>query len=169
LIDLRLSMFMGGDSGPKLKAKAAEARLLVPFAVEACEKMLDDTNPIHRAVKHAAKELNACYQCLAGASFSVESIRDHCRRFCLLMVSLETITGGKDSLDWRVKPKLHLFQELCEFLETNPSMTWCYRDEDFGGTLAALAHSRGGKNSVISTSTSLLQRFMANNPVPTFD
>ena len=51
-----------------------------------------------------------------------------------------------ETLLWGLKPKLHLFQELCENAQTNPSLSWTYSDEDFGGTLSALATRRWGQH-----------------------
>ena len=70
---------------------------------------------------------------------------------------------------WRLKPKMHLLQELCEMREqpSNPSLFWTYRDEDFGGSIAHISRRRGGKNSSSSTATSVLDRFIAQTVVPT--
>ena len=51
---------------------------------------------------------------------------------------------GATSLRWRLKPKLHMMQELCELQTDNPSQNWTYQDEDFGGSMAACARVRGG-------------------------
>ena len=53
---------------------------------------------------------------------------------------------------WKMKPQFHMAQELCEFDLVNLSLTWVYRDEDYGGSLAKTSKHRGGFNtpSVIS-------------------
>ena len=62
----------------------------------------------------------------------------------------------KDSSDkpWVFKPKIHVFQELCEvpkLEEGNPSLSLDgNRDEDFGGTIAHTARRRGGANTILS-------------------
>jgi len=60
---------------------------------------------------------------------------------------------------------VHLLQELCEMQEqpSNPSLFWTYRDEDFGGTVVHISRTRGGNSIPISTATSVLQRFIAQN------
>ena len=68
------------------------------------------------------------------------------------------IAEGKNL--WRVKPKMHLFQELC-FEDANPSDSWTYRDEDFGGYLAASSRCRGGKATVRSVNEMVLNNFKA--------
>ena len=48
---------------------------------------------------------------------------------------------------WRLKPKLHMTQELLEYqaLELgNPRGFWEYMDEDFVGVISTLAARRGG-------------------------
>ena len=65
------------------------------------------------------------------------------QRFLLLYVSLSD--SDPEGMFWRFKPKHHLFQELCEFDECCPSQNWTYRDEDMGGTVAAISRRRGGE------------------------
>eukprot|EP00971_Amphidinium_carterae_P046157 908670-Amphidinium_carterae.1 len=52
---------------------------------------------------------------------------------------------------YTVPPKLHLFLELARE-GVRPSMSWTYRDEDFGGCMAALARRRGGRDTPSATS-----------------
>ena len=68
------------------------------------------------------------------------------------------------SLGWRLKPKAHMFQELCEYvadLHGNPANYWCYRDESFVGFVASAASSRGGGRMPATMALSVLQRFRA--------
>ena len=163
LDNLTLSMLGKKSKGPKLRAKAAEARFLVPFAKQAANRYFADDVPCEKAIKDATNQLAACYDCLSGASYSSEALKDHSRRFCLLAVALESAMPGKL---FHVRPKLHLMQELCEMNDANPSLYWNYRDEDFGGTLAALSKRRGGSNNPTSTSRAMLFKFMASNSLP---
>ena len=78
----------------------------------------------------------------------------------------EKLERFSDGVSWRMKPKTHLMQELCEFTTTNPSSNWCYRDEDSGGTMAAMARVRGGRGSARVVGTNLLRKFVARHPVP---
>ncbi len=57
---------------------------------------------------------------------------------------------------WKIKPKLHLFLELCSVETTKPSLCWNYRDEDFGGSVARLARRRGGLLSARAFSQNLI-------------
>ena len=48
---LRFSMLRKEKASPKLRASAAEARALIPFALELANEVLDDANPFHAAMK----------------------------------------------------------------------------------------------------------------------
>ena len=74
---------------------------------------------------------------------SPNAFKDHSRRFASLFVALEqrTTTFG-------IRPKLHMFQELCEMtVGSRPAAHWTYRDEDFGGSLVALAKETRRENN----------------------
>ena len=85
------------------------------------------------------------------------------RLFCLQLLALPTVT--REAL-WKFKPKHHLFQELAEYSQGCPTLFWTYRDEDFGGSLASLARSRGGRNSPLGVSHNVLTCFMAKHKFP---
>ena len=57
---LRFSMLRKEKASPKLRASAAEARALIPFALELANEVLDDANPFHVAMKSAAYHLLQC-------------------------------------------------------------------------------------------------------------
>ena len=92
-------------------------------------------------MKRTTVELAACYSCLAEtAPFSADRLADYSRRFETLFVALES----RAPLAFRVKPKLHRFQELCEMqLPSRPAAHWTYRDKNFGGSVAGMSASRG--------------------------
>ena len=149
---------------PKLRGRAGEVRGLVDFGVLAAHKHLDASNPNENAAMQASLRLQGMYRNLSGAVFDPESLRANCRQFCLLYSAL----AEKLPDMWRLKPKMHLLQELCEMQEqpSNPSLYWTYRDEDFGGSIAHISRRRGGMNSPNSTARSMLERFIAQNVVP---
>jgi len=167
LDSLTESMLVAPNRPPKLRAKAAEARFLVPFCKEQAARHLVDTDPEQAAAKAAAAHLHECYECLHEASFDHVHLRDNSRKFCILYAALERVSGTT-ALKWRMKPKMHLMQELCEMATTNPSKTWTYRDEDFGGSIAAFARIRGGPASAKVVGTNVLQRFRARHDLPVF-
>ena len=165
LDNLTLSMLgEGGNKPPKLRARAAESRGLVPFAVELATRFLDEGDELESTLKHCTLHLEQCYKNLSPAVFSAASLRENSRKFCLLYVALEGMFDNKTK--WHVTPKLHLFQELCETMDSCPSLTWTYRDEDAGGTAMQISRRRGGANTVTNTASSLLHRFVGNNPLP---
>ena len=116
----------------------------------------------------ATTELVQMYAALSRDTVSSTTMRDHCRKFCLLYSALET--KSPDSKLWRMKPKVHMLQELAEMGVTgsNPSLFWAYRDEDVGGSISRLARRRGGANTAFSTAQPTLDRFVTNNSVPRF-
>ena len=160
LDNLTLNM-LGKAGSPKLRGKAAEVRGLINFAVMVAREHLDPTNALEQTVLQAAIHLQACYQNLSREIYNREALSENCRKFCILMVALE-----QHSMYFSVKPKLHLFQELCECSEVNPSLTWCYRDEDFGGSLAAMSRVRGGANRAANVAKNVLEKFCASNRLP---
>lgn len=146
----------------KLNCKAAEARGLVPYAVTACEKHLGNSVR-EETIKAAAKLLNSCYENLSSAVFDSRRLKESCNKFALLLVSLEETSSDGT---WKVQPKLHLMQELCEEGLSRPSCFWTYRDEDFGGSLAQLSRARGGRRTPAATAKGMLQKFAAKHKFP---
>ena len=66
-----------------------------------------------------------------------------------------------NKLTWRIKPKLHMFQELREFqTETlgDPSTFGTYKDEDFVGLCATIGFSRGGGSTAATTPVRVITR-----------
>jgi hypothetical protein len=169
LDNLTLSMLKATGKTPKLRAKAAEARTLVGFARELAEAKLCDAAPAELAAKQCAVHLAKCYESLSAQHFDADSLSRNCRLFCLLYVSLETHATQTlpASKLWRVKPKFHMFQEMCEFSEgTIPSLCWTYRDEDFGGYMAKTSRSRGGARTPLSTGNNVLLKYLAKHRIP---
>ena len=85
------------------------------------------------------------------------------RKFAAQAVALEATSPKRKH--WRVKPKMHIFLELC-CGEEKPSLFWAYRDEDFGGTCARMARRRGGLLKPSATSSNVLKRFLMKSQVP---
>jgi hypothetical protein len=163
LDNLTLSMLGTNKTGYKLRSRAGEARGLVNFAKQVAEQHLSDNIPLEAAVKQATLHLWQCYQNLSGASFSHAAMKEHCKKFCLMLAALESRAPGAL---FRYKPKVHLFQELCEMTDANPSLTWLYKDEDTGGALQALGRRRGGANTPKAMAYTTLTRFCISYTVP---
>ena len=165
LDNLYPSMLQGAVSNPpKLRAKAAQARALVPYAAFAADRFLerDKVGVLAQALAH---ELAVCYSCLPTLGFEHERLKFHCRRFCILAVAMEAEHNG---ILWRCKPKLHMFQEIAEYHLDSPVTFWTYRDEDFGGSLAKLARPRGGPRNAGVAGAGVLARFRAQHKLPKF-
>ena len=165
LDNLKVTMLGKKGKTPCLSCKAAEARFLVPYAKQSADKLLGNT-PEELTIKEMASELFSCYDCLSKSTYNKELLATSCRRFYVLAVAME---ARSESKMWGLRPKLHLFQELCETAESNPSLTWTYRDEDFGGTLSAMAARRGGADTPLALGRTVLLKFVTRNSLPRMD
>jgi hypothetical protein len=163
LDNLNPRMIWAVGKPPKLRGKGAEIRHLVPFAASAARRLLDDAQPMEQAAKAAAGMLAVCYDMLNSERFEAGQLANASRRLALLLVALERRAAPPD---WRIKPKLHLLQELAEIDASCPSTCWLYRDEDFGGSVAQLSRRRGGANRPHTTSLCVLRKFCAKHRLP---
>ena len=153
------------QKGPKLRAKAAETRHLIPFSASLAHEWCGpDAHSRTRAglfenLYTLATHISAPVYDEAGAIAS-------CRRVCALATALEAEMLRKDprSKRWRVKPKLHLLQEMIEFTAPHrgsPSEFWTYQDESWCGWLSRTGHCRGGRFVPERHAARLLHRFRA--------
>ena len=157
------TMIKQDSKKPKLRCSAAQCRALVPFAQQCAEELLSDAQPLEQAAKVAAKELNECYRCLGSdCMFHADLLKDHSIRFALQYVALHD--AYSDDVRFALKPKLHMFLELCSE-GSRPACFWTYRDEDYGGTVAKLSRRRGGLLSVPAFSEGFLSRFKIYQPM----
>lgn len=166
LQNLLPSMFTKLGVPPKLRSSAAQCRALVPAVAELADIHMG-AGPVERAMLAAARELRQCYDALSGTPASIpDALSTHSRRFAAQYIALETAMRARgDTVSWRVKPKMHIFLELCS-QGGQPSLFWTYRDEDFGGACAHLARRRGGLLRAKATSASLLRKFCILQPPP---
>eukprot|EP00974_Lingulodinium_polyedra_P002119 198667-Lingulodinium_polyedra.AAC.1 len=68
---------------------------------------------------------------------------------------------------FHIKPKLHFLQELCEMdADARPMACATYREEEFGGAVAAFGRRLGGQNSAASVGAQVLLKFCARHRVP---
>ena len=73
-----------------------------------------------------AAHLCNMYESFANNAYGVDLLTSSCKSFSLQYGALQ----------WALKPKLHLLQEMCEYLGAevgSPREFWCYKDEDFDG------------------------------------
>ena len=153
------------NSPPKLRSSAACCRALIPFGREMAERYLSDACPLEHAAKVASKHLHLCYESLSCRNelFRHEVLQSSSTAFALQYDACFRLAG--DGIAWRVKPKMHLFLELCH-QETEPNLFWCYRDEDFGGTVAKSAKMKGMWKKLSSFSGHSLDMFAMKNDAP---
>ena len=157
---LKLTMLRKSTgSSPKLRSSAAEARALIPFVSLHAQRVLSVDDEIHMSILNASLHLQKCYSLLSRDSYVPDEMLHHSVRFLQLYTALETVF---DDGTWKVKPKFHLFAELC-LGKSNPSLFWTYRDEDMGGYLSATSRTRGGKRSPMAVSLNVLEKFRAKD------
>ncbi|CAE6920995.1 unnamed protein product [Symbiodinium sp. KB8] len=150
-------------SAPKVKAKGAETRKLIPILGALCRKLLDSTRELDSAVVACMSLLLQCCAALDVEPYDPNLMEREVRRFALQYVSLRDYYS--DNITWRVKPKLHLLLHLSQS-STCPKDTWCYRDEDFGGATATMVRAKGGHNTPGNSSQVVLDKFKARNDPP---
>jgi hypothetical protein len=156
----------GNTQAPKLRAKGAQARYLVPFGLQLAKLMEDSDPTTHRKTVTALfQQLAFLTRMVSSDSWDASAASASCQKFCLLFEALskEATAQGAPYL-WRTKPKLHFMQELLEFPSSGdggPSKTWTYADESWGGDVASFTARRGGASSAGNTSLSSIKRFKA--------
>eukprot|EP00438_Fugacium_kawagutii_P001432 Skav205003 [mRNA] locus=scaffold3521:139180:139926:- [translate_table: standard] len=151
---------------PKLRAKAGESRALVPFLVTVGRDLLDTSDVLEGQMLHTCVAYNDCFQQLSRDTFQPARLRDAADKFAILYVSLHDHCAKAHMALFKIKPKLHMFLELCFEAETSPASTWTYRDESWGGEVSDMAANKGGTSNPHAVGNSFLRRFMARFPVP---
>ena len=170
--NISLRSFWTAGKSPKLKGKAAHIRYVVPVMASVVNKCMLAEDQHSRTVVSCMNHLATCYGFLQN--FDPVQLESSARKLALLYVALE-----KEQLDagiqkrWKVKPKLHMFLELCghvclERHRGNPRNFWTYADESHGGTMKRIAMSRGGKNTSHSSAYRLLVKWVAQQDLLAF-
>ena len=149
---------------PKLKAKAASVRALVPFMKMMGQKFaVGDQQEVRTCMAVMLDNMAAMYESLAHNDVHPELLPRHCQAFCSCLVALEQALPGI----FRFKPKVHMVQELCEMSgPVCPALLWTYRDESFGGSIAACAKRRGGGKTPKGVAFHSLQTFTTTHRLP---
>ena len=158
LTALGLTTVKQDKKGPNLGGTASCVKALVPFGRIFAEHMVAvHSSPTTRAMCAAAQHLERAYQALSSkAAFGTELMQEEGQKFCLQYAALREIHG--DGKLWKLTPKFHIFLHMLED-ESRPALYWNYRDEAFGGTVARLGRSRGGKKTLTSMSVRVLSGF----------
>ena len=135
---------------PKLRAKGAETRNLVPWGVELAEALHERyANDHTNAVLGVANNLLDFYVVMHMAKYDAERAARACRQCCILYQALGDEARRLGESGWVAKPKWHLFQELAEFMAResgNPRFFWSYKDEDFVGLESVTKRVRTGSH-----------------------
>ncbi len=145
---------------PKLRTKGGETRHLAPIALHIATDMLAvDDSPYWSTIRQMLSRLFDFYMALTVVPFVPKACSTACRECLILCKALGTQCDGL----WPMKPKVHMWQELAEYVAFtlgNPAF-WCYKDEDFVGVVAAIASSRGGGRSDRTTAETALNKYRA--------
>ena len=154
------------DKPPKLRAKGGEARYLLPIVYEMTAHWRDlNLDDVHKnTAGSAVKLLFELQLCVATDPYDHDRASSLCRRCCVLYCSLEqdALRSG-DAARWRVKPKLHMLQEMIEYMPGagSPKNYWCYVDESWVGFVSKIAHRRGGRCNASVAADKLLSGYRA--------
>ena len=132
---------------PKLRAKAAEARYLLPVTRAMLEKLPHASQ--HNVLRlQCIQALDTCYRRMYNwSSGSGERVAALGRQHCILYTELarESVEASRNLLIfWKVYPKHHMFLHCVEWqlrFSTNPVMSWCYPDEGDIAKAVQLAES----------------------------
>lgn len=150
--------------GPKLRSKAGECRYLIPFAAKLAREF-DDGSPHRNTVRLVCDNLEIMASCISTDPYDSAKASDACQRLRKLYVALETMSiANGDELSWKVKPKLHMLEELMCFIGPefgSPRYFWCYTDEHWGFWLARTATRRGGPKFAPTCALNLLLKWRA--------
>jgi len=115
---------------------------------------------------HTGQQVVQMYACLSRTNWCPVVFETASIAFMNGMVWVERFhQRQEDHTSWRLKPKSHLLLELARE-GTNPSLTWTYRDESWGGEVAELAHRSGGAFTILAVSRQMLFRFLARESFP---
>ena len=160
-LDFLKPSFIEGRQGMKLRCSAAKCRKLVPCVRRLTAELCDTRNIEEQAMMVASYHLNRVYENLSAATHDPLAFKADSIKFASQYVALHDFFN--DDKLFVIKPKMHFFLHLCSDGGL-PSFHWCYRDEDFGGSVAKAAHRRGGCLSVQATSSGVLQKMKMGTP-----
>ena len=133
---------------PKLKAKAAATRHLAKYALSLMQQLGGQSTEDRRMLA-VCQQLVRFYTILDTESqFLSPAAKIELPKLGQQLVGIYTAlaTDAKERglKLWKLQPKLHLFQHLCEWQSIssgNPRYCWTYADEDLAGTMAEVAES----------------------------
>lgn len=162
---LTWEMVQQPKKSPKLRAKGAECRYLVPWGVDLALKLHERINSTRTmTILQAFTALFDFYMACSTEPFQPDACSRATRKFLILYSGISSTTS--DELLWRVKPKFHLFSEMGEYQSAelgNPRHFWAYADESFVGFVSTLAASRGGGHTASTLPERTIARYRIMN------
>ena len=134
---------------PKLKAKAAATRHLAGYALSLALEFCCTTSQEDRAIVGVCQLLVQFYAILDSESqFLNPTAKMELPKLGQRLVGLYSFlagaAAGQGDRMWKLSPKLHLFQHLCEWQSVefgNPRYYWTYSDEDLAGSMAEVSET----------------------------
>ena len=146
----------------ELSGSAAQIRSLVPFGKILVDSWQGDLSAEALAARAGMRQLARCYEFLSPVGGGApDTLLDNALAFHGTVVGLH----GLNARRWQIRPKMHLFLELCKEPGT-PASSWNYREESFGGSISHQSHHRGGVSSPLSMSKMVLMKFCAKEQLP---
>jgi hypothetical protein len=146
--NLTLERVRTSGKWPKLKGKAAATRHIVKFCVYIMEEYGDGSDA-DNDVLNLCKMMQRFYDILdAESQFLSDGAKIELpilsRTLCGLYAKLSIEAFAAGVRMWKMNPKLHLFQHLCEYMvlfQGNPKYFWTYQDESLVGDMIELCQS----------------------------
>ena len=161
---LTIEMLKLPGKGPKLRSKAGECRYLLPFGAVLAREC-DDGSIRRKTITNLMDNFLRLAVVVSTQPYDFAAACTACENVCRLYVALEqSALAAGDDLSWRVKPKLHMMQELIQHVGVEFGSArdfWTYQDESWGGWLSNCAARRGGAKFAGTVAFGLLQRYRA--------
>ena len=159
---LTMDMVRRDGKAPRLRAKGAETKHIVPFALEIATAQYAANEDDHAMnVLQCVSGLLDFYMASGLRPYPWKLAQDACRTVSTAYVKLHAEADANDVLAWRIKPKLHIFMELGLYQTSelgDPESYWAYADEDHMGTVHQLTASRGGPSGPASAAVRVIER-----------
>ena len=155
LHSLVVTMIKPKKGSIELSGSGAQIRALIPFGVQIVDAW-DQTklDAEHLGARAAMRALASCYAFLSANKPAQGSLLDHGLTLQKILQGLHSISKKR----WQLRPKLHMFLELAAE-GANPSASWNYREESFGGSVSRQAHVKGGVTNPLGMSRAALTKF----------
>ena len=161
LHDLTVTMIKPKKGSISLTGSAAQIRALVPYGVELVDSW-EDLSLERAAAKTCMHHLSTCY------SFLSSNVRQEEGDLLTNALAFQRNLQGlflTNPKRWQIRPKLHLFLELAA-QGGQPSASWNYREESFGGSASKQSHRKGGWTTALAMSRSCLTKFCVREKLP---